>query len=82
MKVAALIHFAVPTRNAGSEGMVHRMLSELAAQGHEVCAFVTDNPEPRYDASYRVDGVELCEVPRGDTERILEWAPDVIVTHH
>lgn len=83
MRVAALIHFSVPKKNAGSEVMVHRMLAELVAHGHEVRAFVTENPDPVYDSVSVVDGVEVQELPVTSVPQdVVRWRPDVVVTHH
>lgn len=81
MKVAALIHFYVPHRNAGSETMLHTMLKRLVEDGHEVTAFVTDIPEA--GDPYVIDGVRV--VPANwvlSQQNIQAFSPDVIVSHH
>ena len=82
VRVAALMHFSVPKKNAGSEVMLHRMLAELAAHGHTVRVFVTENPGPVSDP-FVLDGVEIVEThPTTVRNSLVEWSPDVLVSHH
>lgn len=81
MKVAALIHFYVPHRNAGSETMLHTMLKRLVQDEHEVTVFVTDIPE--VDDPYVIDGVRV--VPSNwviALQNVEQFGPDVMISHH
>jgi glycosyltransferase involved in cell wall biosynthesis len=81
MRIAALVHFTVPFRNAGSETMLHAMLKRLKASGHEVTAIGTDNPDAPFYCEYD-------DIPTYSTnvvyarQKLSELKPDVIVTHH
>lgn len=81
MRVAALVHFYVPFRNAGSETMLHTLLRSLSGIGHEVQAFATDIPEAPY--LYDYDGVRVNSTNWFLAQQeITRFGPDVIVTHH
>jgi len=81
MKVGALVHFATPLRNAGSETVLHLMLKHLVEAGHEVVCWVTDCPGAR---EQYFEGVRLVPV-RNITialQQARRWKPDVMVSHH
>lgn len=81
MKIAALVHFATPFRNAGSETVLHLALKALVDAGHEVRCYVTDCPGAR-EQTY--DGVHLIPT-RNVTLGIAQlrrWQPEVVVSHH
>ncbi len=81
MRVAVHVHFYVPFRCAGSETMLHAMVKEIIAAGHEVQVYATVLPEapPRYE----YEGVNVLATniiyARQD---IMAWKPDVIISHH
>lgn len=82
MKIAALVHFAVPFRNAGSETMLHALLKALQAAGHDVTVVTTDTPQaPQH---YRWDGLPGLSRPgpRPAAEEVRRLAPDVVITQH
>ena len=82
MKIAAFVHYYIPHRNAGSETMLHAMLARLVKDGHEVVAFVTDNPAP--NGLYERDGVQVANLENFVIAQpiIEQFAPDLIITHH
>lgn len=81
MKVAALVHFATPWRNAGSETVLHLMLRSLVQAGHDVRCYVTDCPGQK-ETIY--EGVRLIPV-RNVAVAIVDmrkWRPEVMISHH
>ncbi|MET9953512.1 glycosyltransferase family 4 protein [Streptomyces sp. NPDC006339] len=82
MNIVALVHFAVPFRNAGSETMLHALLKPLAAAGHDVTVVTTDTPQAPHH--YQWDGIKGLSRPgaRAAAEAVRELAPDVVVTQH
>lgn len=81
MRVAALVHFYVPFRNAGSETMLHTLMRSLRDSGHDARAFVTDTPEAPFVYDYegiRVTSTNLWTAP----QYAARFNPDVIISHH
>lgn len=80
-RVAALVHFAKPWRNAGSETVLHSILAKMAAEGHEVRCYVTACPEA--DRAM-LDGVEIISVRSAmhAVSKLQPWQPHVTFTHH
>lgn len=81
MKVAALVHFATPWRNAGSETVLHLMLRELVRAGHEVRCYVTDCPGHRETIYDGVHLIPLRNVSVG-LAALRRWKPEVTISHH
>ncbi|MFE6379225.1 glycosyltransferase family 4 protein [Streptomyces roseolus] len=82
MNIVALVHFAVPFRNAGSETALHAMLKALQAAGHDVTVVSTETPQaPQH---YQWDGLKGLSRPGAwaAAQTVRELAPDVIVTQH
>lgn len=81
MRIAVLVHFYVPYRNAGSETMLHTMVKSLQKAGHDVAVVATVLPEA--PPSYTHDGVDVLatNVIYG-RQNIQTWKPDLIITHH
>lgn len=81
MRVAVLVHFYVPYRNAGSETMLHAMCKAVLDAGHELAVFATVMPEA--PTHYLYDGVEVVVTNTSYGRMYIEnWKPDVVVTHH
>lgn len=81
VRVAALVHFAMPWRNAGSETVLHELLKHAAANGHETTCVVTDcglGPPETFDG---VDLLRVKNVIQGG-RLVGGMRPDVIVSHH
>lgn len=81
MKVAALVHFAMPYRNAGSETVLHLFLKGLIEAGHEVVCWVTDvGVRP----AFHYEGVDLRPFKNVAlaVRECRAWKPDVIISHH
>lgn len=81
MKIAAVVHFAMPWRNAGSETVAHHMMRILVEAGHDVRCWVTDVPGV---GPTMFEGVELIPVRNvmvGVTAA-RNWRPDVFLSHH
>lgn len=81
MRIAALVHFAMPWRCAGSETVLHEMLKAAVAEGHEVTGFITDcgmGPPEIFD------GVRLVRVRNAVIagRQASAFKPDVMVSHH
>jgi glycosyltransferase involved in cell wall biosynthesis len=77
MKILAYIHGYPPTFNAGAEVMLHEILLELKARGHEI-AVIADNT---VDKEYQ--GIPLYKATGGDSKKEVElfkWC-DLIFTH-
>lgn len=78
MRIVAIVHFYVPVHMAGSETMLHAMLTELARAGHDVHVLVTRESQA---ASGILDRVHVHR--GGDVDALaFALAPDVLVTHH
>lgn len=81
MKIAALVHFYPPFRNAGSETMLHRMLQRLQKAGHQVKVFTTHLPDA--PDRYVYDGIPVASTNIVVAQQLLkEFNPEVIITHH
>lgn len=82
MKVASVVHFAAPYRNAGSETVLHLMLRALVEAGHEVTCWVTDIPRIPDEQEY--EGVRLIRARNVAVaiRAAQRYRPDVVVTHH
>ena len=79
MRIVALVHFYVPVHMAGSETMLHAMLTALARAGHDVHVVVTQER----DADAVIDGVMVIRRSGHAAEAMVTWLrPDVVVTHH
>lgn len=80
MRIVALVHFYVPVHMAGSETMLHAMLTALATAGHDVHVVVTRELGER-DAV--VDGVRVLRRSGHAADAMVTYLqPDVVVTHH
>lgn len=88
MKVAALVHFALSFRSAGSEVVVHELLKAAAAAGHDVTMWCTHRDSQRNwtgrEPDTELDGVKIKRVRNVIMgQRALRvYKPDVVVTHH
>lgn len=81
MNITALVHFYVPYRNAGSETMLHKMLTSLVEAGHQVNVVATDIPDAPF--MYELDGVRIVRANRVTGPEFLKASgADVVVTHH
>lgn len=88
MKVAALIHFSMPWRCAGSETVVQELMRAAAGAGHDAQVWCTNRDaqhgwtgrEPDTD----LDGVKVHRVRNVivGSRHIQAWRPDVVVSHH
>ena len=75
MKIACLTHYYIEENRAGGELMLHGLLSRLAADGHEVTAYITDTKRP----TTTIDGVKV--VYHADGRTILKNIDyDAVVT--
>ncbi|MFH0243597.1 glycosyltransferase family 4 protein [Streptomyces sp. HK10] len=82
MKVAALVHFCVPYRMAGSETMLHTLLVALQRAGHEAVVATTHTPHaPQH---WRWEGVRGLSRPgpREAAAAVRAEDPDVVITQH
>lgn len=82
VKVCALVHFAVPFRNAGSETMLHALLQRLVDAGHEVTVVTTDTPQAPH--RYQWEGVRGISRPGAAraAAAVRRLAPQVVITQH
>jgi glycosyltransferase involved in cell wall biosynthesis len=69
-RIAVLAHYYLPAHRAGAEIMLHELLKPLAARGHEVTVWATDE-----EAGAVVDGIT---VHAGTPDRV---DADVVVSH-
>lgn len=81
MKVGALVHFAMPWRNAGSETVLHLYLRALVKAGHEVRCWVTDCPGERERFFEGVHLIPVRNVTVGLTE-MRRWGAEIAISHH
>lgn len=81
MRVGALVHFATPYRNAGSETVLHLFLKALVESGHEVVCFITDVGVRPAMVFEEVDLRPVRNVAIG-AQHLRTWKPDVVVSHH
>lgn len=81
MKITAFVHFSVPYRMAGSETMLHAMLVALAEKGHEVSCVTSDMEAPPTWEWGPVKGFSCNNLREGE-KKVLEIAPDVVISHH
>lgn len=70
LRVAVLAHYYLPTHRAGAEIMLHELLKPLAARGHKVEVWATDEVE-----GAKVDGIT---VHAGTPETV---DADIVVSH-
>ncbi|MEW1679441.1 glycosyltransferase, partial [Streptomyces noursei] len=82
MRAVALVHFYPPYRMAGSETMLHTMLSTLTDEGHDAFVVCTDMPEAAGRWTYERIPVFHPRPSSTATAKVAELRPDVIVTHH
>lgn len=75
MKVCAAVHKAVPFHGAGAEAMLHAILRDWTARGHECTVLFPDAPGP-----YRLDGITFGKTPTRHLEDVFRGT-DLVVTH-
>lgn len=81
VRIAAVVHFALPYRCAGSEVVLHELLKHAANTGHEVTCYVTDcgmGPPETYDG---VRVVRVRNVVQG-ARMAAAQRPTVLVSQH
>jgi glycosyltransferase involved in cell wall biosynthesis len=88
MKVAALVHFSMPFRCAGSETVLHELMKAAVDAGHDVTVWCTHRDgETAWRGNEPVietDGMRVVRVRNVliGGQKMAAWAPDVVVTHH
>lgn len=88
MKVAALVHFSMPFRNAGSETVLHELMKAAVQAGHEATVWCTHKDSEHAWMGTQPDtefeGVRIVRIKNQIIAgpQIGRWKPDVIVTHH
>lgn len=88
MKVAALVHFSMPYRCAGSETVLHELMKAATLAGHETIVWCTHKDSQRNwrgtEPDSELDGVRIKRVRNViiGQQSVRRWRPDVIVTHH
>lgn len=82
MRIVALVHFAVPFRNAGSETMLHALLQRLVEAGHDVTVVTTSTPQAPHH--YQWEGVHGISRPGAHRAAavVRNLNPQVIITQH
>ena len=88
MKVAALIHFYLPWRCAGSEVVAAELLEAAVAAGHDVTVYCTHSTADRNWTGHEPDtmwgGVKVTRhknvILAG--QAMMRDKPDVVVSHH
>jgi glycosyltransferase involved in cell wall biosynthesis len=81
VKITAFVHFSVPYRMAGSETMLHTMLTSLAEAGHQVSCVTSDMEAPKRWDWGPVKGISVSGLGAGEAAVIAE-KPDVVISHH
>ena len=80
MRIVAVVHFYVPVHMAGSETMLHAMLTALVRAGHDVRVVVTQEAGERDSV---VDGVKVLRRSGHAADAMVTYLqPHVVVTHH
>lgn len=74
MKILAYVHGYPPALNAGAEVMIHQILLDLKARGHEVTV-MTQNPGAR-----EYDGIRISNSSLPIYEQLFDWC-DIVITH-
>lgn len=88
MKVAALVHFSMPFRNAGSESVLHELMKAAVQAGHEAVVFCTHRDAQRMwrgnEPTTKLDGVKIvrCRNQLVAGQMVGRFGADVVVTHH
>lgn len=88
MKVAALCHFYMPWRSAGSETVMHELLKAAVNAGHEATVFVTHQDSMKMwrgtEPVIELDGVTVVRVRNQliGGQQVGRFGADVVVTHH
>lgn len=88
MKVAALVHFSLPDRCAGSEVVLHELMKAAVQAGHEATVFYTNRDAVRTwtgrEPVQHLDGVKLVKVRNVilGGQLMARTRPDVVVSHH
>lgn len=88
MKVAALVHFSMPWRNAGSETVLHELLKAAAAAGHDTHLYCTHKDAAHNwtgnEPDIELDGVTVSRHKNVilAAQRMTADKPDVVVSHH
>lgn len=88
MKIAALVHFSMPFRNAGSETVLHELMKAAVQAGHEATVWCTHRDSEHIwrnnEPDTELDGVRIVRVrnPLIAGQQVGRWGSDVVVTHH
>lgn len=88
MKVAALIHFSMPWRCAGSESVAHELMKAAALAGHEATVYCTNRDSEHLwrgnEPVIELDGVTIFRVRNVaiGARIVADSSPDVILSHH
>lgn len=88
MKIAALVHFYMPWRCAGSETVAHELLKAAVEAGHDVRVWCTHKDADRQwsglEPDTMLDGVRVTRVRNAIRGRaqVQAWRPKVLLSHH
>jgi glycosyltransferase involved in cell wall biosynthesis len=88
MRLAALIHFSMPFRCAGSETVAHELFRAAVEAGHEVTVFCTNKDAMHSwrgnEPDVMLDGVRIVRVRNSliGAQRMKAWKPDAVFSHH
>lgn len=88
MRVAALVHFSMPFRCAGSETVLHELMRAAADAGHETTVWCTHKDSEHAwrgtEPDTELEGVRIVRVRNQIIAgpQLARWKPDVVVTHH
>jgi glycosyltransferase involved in cell wall biosynthesis len=84
VRVLAYVHGYLPHLPAGSETMLHELLLALKGAGHDVGVVAIDHVLEVTGADWEVDDVHVHAAagPAAADEYVLDWQPDVLISHH
>ena len=88
MRIAALVHFSMPWRCAGSETVLHELMRAAHDAGHEATVWCTNKDSrrswPSNLSDVEMDGVKIKRVrnPVIGGRQVQQFRPDVVVSHH
>lgn len=87
-RLAALVHFAAPFRNCGSEFVLSECMAAAVRAGHEATIFCTHRDSQRNwtgnEPVTEFDGVTIKRIRNVliGQKAVRQYKPDVVLTHH
>jgi len=80
MNIVASVHLYPPEHNCGAEWMLHFMLKDLQAKGHNVRILLHDANKYKVRNNYVFDGIDVFPPNANVIDGIMRWS-DAVFTH-